>query len=52
MKMAEVLVSIFYCHVFKDSFCDFLFAYLEDEVFTKWGLLLKEERDRFFKLAP
>ena len=23
-----------------NSFCDFLFAYLEDKVFPKWGLLL------------
>ena len=25
-----------------DNFHDFLFAYLEDKVFQKWGLLLKE----------
>ena len=25
-----------------DNFRDFLFAYLEDKVFPKWGLLLKE----------
>ena len=25
-----------------DNYCDFLFAYLEDEVLSKWGLLLKE----------
>ena len=24
------------------NFCDFLFAYVEDVVFPKWGLLLKE----------
>ena len=26
----------------RDNFCDYLFAYLEDEVIRKWGLLLKE----------
>ena len=26
-----------------DNFCEFLFAYLEDEVFPKWGLLLRKE---------
>ena len=25
-----------------DNFCNFLSAFLEDEVFPKWGLLLKE----------
>ena len=36
--------SIFSHHVSKgDDFCDFLFAYQEDEVFPKWGLLLIKE---------
>ena len=26
----------------RDNFGDLLFAYLEDEVFPKWGLLLKK----------
>ena len=26
-----------------DNFCDFLFAFLEVEVFPKWGLLLRKE---------
>ena len=26
-----------------DNFCDFLFAYQEDKVFPKWGLLFKEK---------
>ena len=37
-----------------DNFRDFLFAYLEDEIFPKWGLLLKErlcsDGDKFFFL--
>ena len=35
-----------------DNFRDFLFAYLEEEIFPKWGLLLKErlcsDGDKFF----
>ena len=37
-----------------DNFRGFLFAYLEDEVFPIWGLLLKEricsDRSKFFPL--
>ena len=37
-----------------DNFCDFLFAYLNDKVFSKWGLLLKERicslGSKFFSL--
>ena len=41
-----------------DSFCDFPFAYLEEEVFPKWGLLLKERispkgaNSFFYELTP
>ena len=34
-----------------DNFCDFLSAYLQDEIFLKWGLLLKERiGSKFFSL--
>ena len=37
-----------------DNFRDFLFAYLDDEVFPKWGLLLEEricsKGSKFFPL--
>ena len=32
-----------------DNFHDFLFAYPEDEVFPKWGLLLKEVMTPLYK---
>ena len=35
--------SIFFAMFSKGgNFLDFLFAYLDDEVFSKWGLLLKK----------
>ena len=45
----------FFCLVFKgDNFCNFLFAYLEKEMSTKLGLLLKEKNcshwSKFFLL--
>ena len=44
VKVYGYSIIFFFSSIFSkgDNFPDFLFAYLEDELFPKWGLLLKE----------